>query len=59
MTKTPAPKKPTHYAPWDAPGRRTVRALCGAYIRRTEHQNAPTCQACRDLLVYREAQRIE
>jgi hypothetical protein len=59
MPATPTEKEPTHYALWDAPGRRVVAAICGAYIRRTAHDNDPTCPACKRLLAYREAQRIE
>ena len=36
----------THYIEWDAAGYRTARAICGAYVRRDSHRNAPTCEAC-------------
>jgi hypothetical protein len=42
----------SHYCPWDAPGRRVVQAHCGIYIRRTEHDNDPTCPECRRVLAY-------
>jgi hypothetical protein len=45
---------PTHYCPWDAPGRRLVQALCGVFIRRTDHSNAPTCPTCAQRLNERE-----
>lgn len=49
----------THYCDWDAPGRHTVKALCGTYIRRTEHRNEPTCPQCREGLAYRaEIERL-
>ena len=50
----------THYAVWDSPSyaRGVVRALCGEYIKRTEHANAPTCPKCAELVAYREAQRV-
>jgi len=40
------PPAPTHFVEWDAIGRDRVRALCGAWIRRREHANAPTCPDC-------------
>jgi len=43
----------THFADWDALGRVTVRSLCGAYIRRREHSEAPTCPVCRQALEVR------
>jgi hypothetical protein len=56
----PAPTPVTHYCDWDAPGRRTVPALCGTYIRRAEHTNDPTCPRCRAGLAYRrEIERRE
>jgi hypothetical protein len=45
----------THYLDWDAPGRVKVRALCGVYIRRREHAEAPTCPVCRQALEARTA----
>jgi hypothetical protein len=43
----------THWVDWDAVGRRRVRALCGVWIRRTDHANDPTCPTCRQLLAQR------
>jgi len=43
----------THYADWDAPGRQTVAALCGASIRRTDHTNTPTCHVCKRIVDWR------
>jgi hypothetical protein len=40
----------THFVEWDAIGRARVRAVCGAWIRRREHVNAPTCPDCRRAL---------
>ncbi len=51
--------KDTHYATWDAPGRHEVKALCGTYIRRTEHKDAPSCPECQRLLAHREAQEVQ
>ena len=44
----------THFCDWDEPGRLKVRALCGIYIRRREHDNAPTCDSCRAALAARD-----
>ena len=41
---------PTHWCDWDAPGRVSVRALCGALIRRRDHSSTPTCDTCREIL---------
>jgi hypothetical protein len=48
----------THFCDWDAPGGRTVRAICGTIIRRRDHQNEPTCTKCQAVLVDREAEAI-
>lgn len=48
------PRAVTHACDWDAPGRHTVRAYCGAYIRRRDHANAPTCPDCRCALAARD-----
>ncbi len=55
-TRTPQtrPRVATHYCDWDAPGKHTVPALCGIYIPRRAHANAPTCPDCRRLLAARE-----
>jgi hypothetical protein len=40
----------SHFVPFDEPGRRSARALCGARVdRRASHWN-PTCEACRQQL---------
>ena len=49
----------SHYCDWDAPGRREVRALCGAWMRRTDHANLPTCDACRAELARRDTMVVE
>jgi hypothetical protein len=43
----------THWCDWDAYGRVKVRALCGAYIRRREHAQRPTCPDCQRVLAER------
>lgn len=48
------PPATTHYCQWDAPGRRVVRALCGAIMKRAQHENEPTCPTCRAGLALRE-----
>jgi hypothetical protein len=52
----PRPHADTHFCEWDAPGKYTVPALCGAYIRRRDHVNDPTCAICRVALAAREAE---
>ena len=49
----PRPSSLTHYCDWDAIGRHSVKALCGVYIRRTDHTNEPTCPQCQAGLAYR------
>jgi len=48
----------THWVDWDAIGRTRVRALCGVWIRRREHANAPTCPECRRYLAARDRLRL-
>jgi hypothetical protein len=45
----------THYVDWDEVGRVKVRALCGVYIRRRDHSEAPTCPICAQALEARQA----
>jgi hypothetical protein len=51
----PAAPIVTHWIPWDARGRRLVRALCGVLLARRDHANDPTCPECRRLLDYLNA----
>ena len=44
----------SHYCDWDQPGRRVVRALCTALIKRRDHSNDPTCITCRLILAGRD-----
>lgn len=48
-------EKFTHYCDWDAPGKRTVQAICGEQIRRRDHANDPTCPRCQQGLAARAA----
>lgn len=45
---------PTHYLDWDQPGRGKAPAVCGTYVRRIEHANAPSCPECRAILAARD-----
>jgi len=49
------PTPATHFCDWDMPGGRLVRALCGALIRRRDHDNEPTCATCQAVLAERAA----
>jgi hypothetical protein len=50
-----APPKITHWVRWDDPGLRIRRALCGLLVNIADHDNDPTCPACRAILAEREA----
>jgi hypothetical protein len=45
----------THYVVWDDVGIRMAHALCGELVLRKEHDNDPTCPACRAILAARDA----
>jgi len=53
------PKAVTHYCDYDAPGRVHVRAVCGAYIRRGDHDNTPTCADCARIIAARNVEDTE
>jgi hypothetical protein len=45
----------THYADYDERvGKWYLRTLCGVLIKRRDHQNAPTCTICRQVLAARD-----
>lgn len=44
----PSPIRPTHFVPYDSPGRRLAQALCGQHVdRQRDHHNEPTCDGCK------------
>lgn len=49
----------THYCLWDAKGRVRVAAVCGAWMRRRDHADHPTCPACRARVEAMAARRVE
>jgi len=44
----------THFVDFDQPGTRSARTLCNILIDRREAVSTPTCERCRDLLLYRD-----